>query len=37
MGVGVVDLIIIDFGVIEVMLVGLKVFEFVDGVSVEEI
>ena len=36
-GVGVVDLIITDLGVIEVTPDGLKVLELADGVSVEEI
>ncbi|MBR8223483.1 succinyl-CoA--3-ketoacid-CoA transferase, partial [Burkholderia ambifaria] len=36
-GVGVVDLIITDLGVIEVTPAGLKVLELADGVSAEEI
>ncbi|WDD94419.1 CoA transferase subunit B [Burkholderia sp. FERM BP-3421] len=36
-GVGVVDLIITDLGVIEVTPAGLKVVELADGVSVDEI
>ena len=36
-GVGVVDLIITDLGVIEVTPAGLKVLELADGVSVDEI
>lgn len=36
-GVGVVDLIITDLGVIEVTPNGLKVLELADGVSAEEI
>jgi 3-oxoacid CoA-transferase subunit B len=36
-GVGVVDLIITDLGVIEVTPAGLKVIELADGVSVDEI
>ncbi|WP_341770668.1 CoA-transferase, partial [Burkholderia ambifaria] len=36
-GVGVVDLIITDLGVIEVTPHGLKVLELADGVSAEEI
>ncbi|WP_175777462.1 CoA transferase subunit B [Burkholderia anthina] len=36
-GVGVVDLIITDLGVIEVTPAGLKVLELADGVSTEEI
>ncbi|MCA3833010.1 MAG: succinyl-CoA--3-ketoacid-CoA transferase, partial [Burkholderia sp.] len=36
-GVGVVDLIITDLGVIEVTPAGLKVLELADGVSADEI
>lgn len=36
-GVGVVDLIITDLGVIEVTPSGLKVLELADGVSADEI